>query len=252
MKSNYDAWSFEVDDFWNYKKDEEKIRFLIKFAVLAPSSHNTQPWSFSINQDKIEVYREISRRLPIADTNDRQLFLSIGCAIENIVIAANYYGYSPIVKYNDNDSSLVAVIELGQPKSQSIGNKDYLIEQIFLRKTNRNKYKSDYIDENILGKISGLGNKNVDIFVVNDKIKIVELGNVAVLASIESMTDPKFRSELSHHVKNNLTESKIGIPGFALGVPTLISFILPYLLRYINMEKIAEKQNRTLFNSHTP
>src|SRR5438105_2069360 len=99
MKENYKAWSININDYNAQKTESEKLKFLLKFGVLAPSSHNTQPWSFSIEDNSILVYMEVGRRLPIADSNDRQLFLSIGCAIENIVIAADYFGYLSNVEY---------------------------------------------------------------------------------------------------------------------------------------------------------
>ena len=48
------------DNSWNVSEEafpiqggpEEKLRFLLNYAVLAPSGHNTQPWLFRLSGDE--------------------------------------------------------------------------------------------------------------------------------------------------------------------------------------------------------
>src|SRR4051812_32805817 len=106
MKKNYQAWEVDLNEFSSLTIEKDRLNFFIKFAVLAPSSHNTQPWKFIVKKDStIEVYRDTSRRLPIADTSDRQLFLSIGCAIENLIISAKFFGYQSDIQYFDANTN---------------------------------------------------------------------------------------------------------------------------------------------------
>ena len=114
MRENYSAWNLDINDFFKQSSLLEKNTFLTRFAILAPSSHNTQPWTFVSSREKIVICRNLARRLPVADSNDRQHFLSIGCCIENIVVAADYYGYVTKVVYGENgqDRSIVATVFL--------------------------------------------------------------------------------------------------------------------------------------------
>ncbi len=255
MKENYKAWQIDLNSFKELKTEVERLKFFLKFAVLAPSSHNSQPWLFSVSENSIQVYRAKFRSLPIADVNNRQLFLSIGCAIEHIVIAAQYYGYSTNVEYKDDliNPNLAAIITFRkeEKKIQTIESLRY-IQAILKRKTNRGKYKKEKILENLLEKIEKLKTPNLNIYVISDTEKISRLADIAVQASIESMVDDNFRLELSHHLKHNLTKSKIGMPGFSLGLPTLVSFLLPHLMKQFNLERVAQKQNEKLFKKHTP
>ena len=253
MKPNYHAWQIEVNDFNKLNTEKERLAFLIHFAVLAPSSHNNQPWLFKINENSIEVYRNKSRKLTVADTNDRQLFISIGCAIENICVAADYYGYTSEVEYtNDSDDShLTAIIHLKKSNEKN-SELSHNIFSILTRKTNRNKYKNLTIEEDLLKKIINSTNHLVKVFIVKDKNNLESLADTAVLASIESMVDDEFRQELSFYIKHNLTKSKVGMPGFSLGLPTPISFILPSLIKWFNMEKLAKGQNEALLKEYTP
>ena len=67
---------------------------IASYASKAPSGHNTQPWKFHITDSAITVLPNLDVALPVVDRNNRELFISLGCAIENLCIAASYFGYT--------------------------------------------------------------------------------------------------------------------------------------------------------------
>ncbi len=69
-------------------------RELVRCATLAPSSHNTQCWRFGITESAITIAPDFSRRCPAVDPNDHHLFVSLGCAAENLTQAALAHGLS--------------------------------------------------------------------------------------------------------------------------------------------------------------
>jgi hypothetical protein len=71
---------------------------LIRLAVLAPSSHNTQPWLFRIWGSGIDLLADRTRALPINDPNDRELNISCGCALMNLRVAAAGQGFEAEVQ----------------------------------------------------------------------------------------------------------------------------------------------------------
>ncbi len=66
----------------------EQAVTLIRQAVLAPSSHNTQPWRFRISTSTIDLYADRTRALPVNDPADRELTISCGCALFNLCVGA--------------------------------------------------------------------------------------------------------------------------------------------------------------------
>ncbi len=72
----------------------EQLEYLLAFAVLAPSSRNTQPWRFVIAGDDVELRAEPGRWSSHADPGRREFFLSLGCALENLAIAAERFGFT--------------------------------------------------------------------------------------------------------------------------------------------------------------
>ncbi len=75
---------------------------------------------------------------------------------------------------------------------------------------------------------------------------------MVINASIVSMEDKDFRNELFKYVKNNLTNSAVGIPAFGMGIPTPISFLVPNMVKHLNMSKISKKDDEKLLKEHTP
>lgn len=65
---------------------------LVRQAILAASSHNTQPWKFRLERDAIAILPDLSRRCPAVDPDDHHLYASLGCAAENLILAAQATG----------------------------------------------------------------------------------------------------------------------------------------------------------------
>ena len=65
--------------------------YMMEQAVKAPSGHNTQPWLFRVQKDRIQILPDMSKSLPAVDPDNRELFISLGCATENLCIAAGAY-----------------------------------------------------------------------------------------------------------------------------------------------------------------
>lgn len=77
------------------------MRELIRYATLAASGHNTQPWQFVVKADAIEIHPDYTRSLPVVDPHHRELWISLGCALENLLVAARAAGYAAEVTYPD-------------------------------------------------------------------------------------------------------------------------------------------------------
>ena len=70
--------------------------YMMEQAVKAPSGHNTQPWLFRVQKDRIQILPDMSKSLPAVDPDNRELFISLGYATENLCIAAEAKGYAPL------------------------------------------------------------------------------------------------------------------------------------------------------------
>ena len=95
---------------------------MIGYAIKAPSGHNTQPWLFRIKEgeDRIRIVPDLTKELPVVDKDCRELFISLGCAAENLCIAAKDMGYEPAVTIDEYNTINVYLKKTGVAKPDSL------------------------------------------------------------------------------------------------------------------------------------
>ena len=110
--------------------------------VLAPSTRNTQPWQFHVEPGSVELFVDLTRWQRVADADQREMFVSIGCAIENLTIAAAHFGYRTALDclVACQRPGLVARLRFvaGEVPTPSVG--DPRFEAITRRHTNHGPY----------------------------------------------------------------------------------------------------------------
>jgi nitroreductase len=105
---------------------------LVRIATLAPSTFNSQCWKFRASREGITILPDPDRRSPAADPDDHHLFVSLGCAAENIVQSAATLGlYSHVQTGTAPDDGLTVSLEVGVPA------RSQLADAIPLRQTTR-------------------------------------------------------------------------------------------------------------------
>jgi hypothetical protein len=99
---------------------EDKLNFLIRYAILAPSLRNSQPWNFRVEDGAINLFLDNSRARRTTDPELRELIISCGAALLHLCVAARKFGYDLIVeKFPDagsNKANLLATVRLGGRK----------------------------------------------------------------------------------------------------------------------------------------
>ena len=65
MTDRLQMWLVDEADFPAAGSEADRLRFVRRYAVLAPSSHNSQPWLFYVEWNAVEIYADRARRLPV-------------------------------------------------------------------------------------------------------------------------------------------------------------------------------------------
>jgi hypothetical protein len=92
----------------------ERLRFLLRHAIRAPSRHNSQPWLFDVEGPELRVHVDPRRTLKIADPHGREAAIACGAAVENLRIAAAHHGHDVEVETHDpGQGGPIAVVLLG-------------------------------------------------------------------------------------------------------------------------------------------
>ena len=125
----------EKESMKGLEKDEMEILYL---ASLAPSGHNTQPWSVRILEPKHWVIGSDKKRWrPALDPENRELLLGTGAFIENLVIAAGAFGYEVDIQIIAKSPLDPDIADIRLKKGKTF---DFPLEKIRKRRTVRNGY----------------------------------------------------------------------------------------------------------------
>lgn len=130
---------------------------ILSHASLAPSGHNTQPWTVQVlERGHWLIGTDKQRWLPAVDPANRETTLSIGAFLENLTVAAERLGYATeyqIVSNATTDPRLVDV------RLRQAGVLEYPIEQLEKRRTVRRDYINGLIkDEDLRAVTDGSAN----------------------------------------------------------------------------------------------
>lgn len=95
-KGVFSAGSGAAYEAWKNWQADDSLRplRLVRAAILAANPHNSQPWRFRVADNAIDVFADAGRNIGAIDPFLREMTMGIGCALENLLIAAANEGYA--------------------------------------------------------------------------------------------------------------------------------------------------------------
>lgn len=245
-KSNYAAWDINDADFPYDGSQEDQIKFLLGFGALAPSQHNTQPWSVEVAGTMAHIKPDPNKQLPVGDPLRYGLWISFGCFIENVVQAAQLFGISVEVSY---ESEMITLAFSGTATALQTGTTDFIKQRFSYKKlfneTDITVEEMAAIHEAMIHAPTGTATAVIENNEARKQFISIHMKAADVVAS-----NPDFGRELSHWLRNNLTKKVDGMPGFISGMPLLKSLLGPKLLsKKPELLKQTAKQDEQLLES---
>jgi hypothetical protein len=223
----------------------------VQMATLAPSTHNSQPWKFSLSDDAVRVFPDLSRQLPIADPDDRELYVSLGCALENLVIALDYAGFGPSVTLfpmDEPEACLKVTFQAGSERRQ-----EPLYHAIRKRQTNRAEYEPTPIPASELEKLLSVDTEpGVALRAISaplDRARIIQL---VMDADAVQLSNEKFRHELTQWLRFNSAEKRKKRDGLgveSMGAPTGPRWLRSFFLQHVDPAPSRAERDRRLLET---
>lgn len=134
--------------------DEGNIRKILYYASLAGSAYNAQPWDVVVkNNETIEIYFDESKSNAHRGLNRRYLFLSIGCFLENIAIAAENLSYHIDIQNDDSSNGFDDPVATVKLTKKAGSNCKITLQDLENRRTLREEYKLDRIKDDVIEEI---------------------------------------------------------------------------------------------------
>ncbi len=124
----------------------ELLRSFVRCAVLAPSSHNTQPWMFRIDPPRLALYADRTRALPVNDPRDRELTISCGAAWFGVRVGAQAAGVGlDVTLLPEGDAS--DVLAVATPAGTVEGSGLPSADAVHRRRTHRKAFTGDEVPD---------------------------------------------------------------------------------------------------------
>jgi len=248
LKTPYDI---RPEDFPSSGTLEAQLRFLLRYAILAPSSHNAQPWRCALTDAGIAVYADYTRRLPVADPGNRELLMSIGAFLMNLRVAAARFGFESRVDYDygaDSGRPLAFVRLVPRaPRERIASHLVPLFSAIRTRHTNRQPFLVTRIPQSALDDLRSAGRASqAGLLLSTDGALNMKVGDLVAAGDRQMHASPEFRRELAEWVRPNWTRKRDGITGAAFGVTGITSALGPWATRTFDMGQTQAARDKNL------
>lgn len=189
------------------------MRELVRYAILAPSSHNTQCWTFRLQDRGIVIAPDLSRRCPVVDPDDHHLYVSLGCATENLALAALANGFKADARFDSTDAGAVTIGLDGTQASASP-----LFHAISERQCTRGDYDGKPISTDELRLLERAGSGNgVRVMLLSEHAAMEKVLEYVVAGNTAQMNDPAFVEELKAWIRFGADEAKRTADGLFAG-----------------------------------
>ncbi|MBS3805718.1 MAG: Tat pathway signal protein [Oleiphilaceae bacterium] len=244
-------YSEKVREIWQPPEPDTvtpDYRSLVRYASLAASSHNTQPWIFKPGKNRVQILPDLSRRCPAVDPDDHHLYASLGCAAENLLLAAEVAGLKGHCSYDASTSGVQIDFEQAPPFRSP------LFEAIPRRQCSRVEYDGSQLSCEQLQQLekAGLGEGvSVKLFTNDDQkeqiARFVSEGNSA------QFCDKAWARELESWIRFNGSEAVTtgdGLYGPAMGNPAVPRWLGLLAMRFgFSAKKQNQKDYRNIRSS---
>jgi len=237
-RSSLAVWNVKASDFPKNGKMESKLKFLIRYAILAPSGHNSQPWKFKLSDDSIEVWPDFERKRNVVDPENRELYISLGCAAKNIEIAANCWGMMYDKTYRIEEKDGLGVIIFKFKNGVKDGCDRELFEAIQKRQTNRGEYEIRPLDK----EIKMPSGEEVNTKMIRDKVQKKELSELIYTSNKVWFKTKELVEELDYWLQDDIKSGSDGVPTGALNIYKLAANVKYFLAK--DSEAAVKKAER--------
>jgi hypothetical protein len=175
------------------------LKEVLRYATLAANGHNTQPWRFRLLDHAIHVVPDLTRRTPIVDPDDHHLYVSLGCAAENLALAAVASGRRGEPRFEPgHDSAVVFDYSPGAAEGSP------LCDAVPRRQSTRAVYDGRAVAPADLAQLQAAANiAGVEMVLITDRQQMRRLRDLVVEGNTAQMADPRFIAELKEWLRFN-------------------------------------------------
>jgi len=198
------------------------VAILLHEAALAPSSHNSQPWRVVVHDStNLAIHADITRALADIDPAQRELRLSLGAFIENLVIAAEARALACRVDLADGDDLRQPVAEIRLTPGPPSG---YPIDRLRRRCTVRRGLRPTSLPRSVIAALSAADPTTIHFVPAGGPVAVA-IAEATLEAFRQQTARDSAQLELAHWMRfsndaarahrDGLTTASLGITGLS-------------------------------------
>lgn len=234
MAAKKQAWNVPEKEFPKDGTDAEKLAFCVRYAMLAPSVYNSQPWRFRVTDKAVELIADRRRGLPVADAGDRQLTVFCGTALYFLRTAMAYFGMKDKTELlpggEEKEGDLLARISIdGTHEPGELDKK--LFKAISTRRTNRATYDDTPVPDEIITRMQDAVREEGGWFHSCSDTEKNVICNLMAEADRLQMAQKPFRRELAAWLTPQRKQSGDGLPDDNFDFNKFMSSFEPVMAR---------------------
>ena len=204
------------------------VHGIIRYATLAANAHNTQAWRFRVSEQGVEILPDFSRRTPAVDPDDHHLFASLGCAAENLSLAASAQGRPGDISFDSTKDGAVSFAFSGTANQASA-----LFEAIPHRQSTRAEFDRRSVSSADLRILAASAIPEVDLVLITDRPQIDRVRDMVLAGNSAQMADAAFMRELKSWMRfspRQALETGDGLFSATTDNPTLPDWLGPVMI----------------------
>lgn len=214
----YEPWE-------NWRDAKTATERIVAAGILASNPHNSQPWLFRISDSTIDLFAVPERQIGVIDPLRREMYIGLGCAVENMRLAAEAEGFKADIRLmpDPQAESHAASISLAESSPATSA----LYEAIPNRHTNRAAYDTTRsVDESTFSGINALVTEStVGLFWMRGSSSHKKFGEVAIAAAEALIADDQQSMDSHNWWRQDWDDVQSHADGITLDAQGLGAFI---------------------------
>ena len=214
----YEAWK-------SWREAASPVERIVAAGILASNPHNSQPWIFRLTGTGIDLFADPRRQIGVIDPFRREMYLGLGCCLENMVLAAEAEGFAAALKLlpDSNDPTHAARLDLTSAAPR--------VSELYAAIPNRHTDRSGYdttrpVSVETLSAIDQLvANEQVRLFWFADDAAREKFGQVAIAATEALVADEQQSLDSHAWWRQDWSELQQHADGITLDAQGLSPFI---------------------------
>ena len=198
---------------------QSRLRYLVQYAVLAPSTHNSQPWLFRVAGSSVFLFADRSRGIAVLDPEDRALVMSCGAALYNFTTALTAFGYTyRVSRFPEmSDPDLLARVDVLDGADRAVD--EAPLELMKRRRSVRDTFRTGGPEPGALNSIAErVASQGAHL----EWLTREQVENLKDLVRSLPAMDPSLKREISSWHHPNRARSRDGVPGTAVSTETFL------------------------------